>query len=408
MPIINPTEDQLNEWLAMQPGRSAYGGNRLAELALDPMQLQAMQQDNAIGGDTGVRYSMPQNYIQSSSGRTIPLQSIQEQGGMSLNDLLNKTGANIQDKVEIQGRGTGYRLPGGIVVGLDANGKPWEFGRDQPTLKDRMAQAQYESLLADLQNKQKPKYELVQTEQGMFRVEPSTGRASPITPEAAQQQPGSTGETAYGINGPVTPQQGAPQTAPFGAKTKPMTEDQSKATGYGVRAATSHEILNSIGENGKVQPGLLKRILSGIPASVGMERMGESVGTMTNWTQSDAEQQVEQAQRDFVNAILRRESGAVISQPEFENAAKQYFPQPGDSSAVIQQKKLNRENSIDALATGAGAGAAQVQGARKKMQMILEDRKRMIFEAQEAIKAGADKKAVRSRLEKMGITNHGL
>jgi len=36
----------------------------------------------------------------------------------------------------------------------------------------------------------------------------------------------------------------------------------------------------------------------------------------------------EQAKKNFVNAVLRLESGAVISPSEFTNADKQYFPQP--------------------------------------------------------------------------------
>ena len=38
-------------------------------------------------------------------------------------------------------------------------------------------------------------------------------------------------------------------------------------------------------------------------------------------------QKFEQAQRDWINANLRKESGAVIADSEFENAAQQYFPQ---------------------------------------------------------------------------------
>lgn len=263
--------------------------------------------------------------------------------------------------------------------------------------KNRMLKREMQLKEAQVANSLKPKYELVQTEQGMFRVDPQTGVASPIIPigqtapaSGVSQQP-SAAVVASAVQ---------PASAPFGAKTKPMTEDQGKATGYGVRAATSHEIINTIGDSGKVQPGLWKRFISGVPASVGMERMGEAMGTLTNWTQSGAQQQVEQAQRDFINAILRRESGAVISQAEFENAAKQYFPQPGDSQAVIKQKQFNRENSIQALEAGSGAGVRQIQGARQKMQMI--------FEAQKAVKQGADKEAVKARLEQMGITNHGL
>lgn len=43
---------------------------------------------------------------------------------------------------------------------------------------------------------------------------------------------------------------------------------------------------------------------------------------------SDDRQQFEQAQRNFINSVLRQESGAAIADSEFENAKKQYFPMP--------------------------------------------------------------------------------
>lgn len=58
---------------------------------------------------------------------------------------------------------------------------------------------------------------------------------------------------------------------------------------------------------------------------------------------SDEYKQIEQAQRDFLNATLRRESGAAIAESEFKNAQLQYFPQPGDTPEVVKQKQKNRE-----------------------------------------------------------------
>jgi hypothetical protein len=64
---------------------------------------------------------------------------------------------------------------------------------------------------------------------------------------------------------------------------------------------------------------------------------------------SDNSQRAEQAQRDFVNAILRRESGAAVSETEFDNARKQYFPQPGDSRVLKEQKAANRKLAMDGV-----------------------------------------------------------
>lgn len=63
---------------------------------------------------------------------------------------------------------------------------------------------------------------------------------------------------------------------------------------------------------------------------------------------------LEQAQRNFINAVLRRESGAAISPEEFDSARIQYFVQPGDTQAVINQKKQNRNSVIQNLVSEAG------------------------------------------------------
>lgn len=64
--------------------------------------------------------------------------------------------------------------------------------------------------------------------------------------------------------------------------------------------------------------------------------------------------QAEQAERNFVTALLRRESGAAISPEEFATARMQYLPQWGDTTAVLAQKKKNRELVKAALAQESG------------------------------------------------------
>lgn len=58
---------------------------------------------------------------------------------------------------------------------------------------------------------------------------------------------------------------------------------------------------------------------------------------------------LEQAKRNFVNAVLRKESGAAISPSEFASAEAQYFDAPGDTEAVKEQKKRNREVALAGL-----------------------------------------------------------
>jgi hypothetical protein len=136
---------------------------------------------------------------------------------------------------------------------------------------------------------------------------------------------------------------------------KPLTESQGKAAGFGVRANDADSIIRDIGGSGDVQPGLIKRTAEAVPF------VGDALGTLTNWTQSEPQQKVEQAQRNFINAVLRRESGAAIGSEEFDNARTQYFPQPGDEPGTIAQKQANRQATIAALKTEGAHGYEQAR-----------------------------------------------
>lgn len=127
---------------------------------------------------------------------------------------------------------------------------------------------------------------------------------------------------------------------------KPMTEFQAKASLYGTRAAQSDKVLKALEDT---------------VSTTGMEAKAK-LGTVGNFMMSEAEQRVKQAQRDFVNAVLRQESGAVISDPEFANATKQYFPQPGDRPEVVAQKRANRLVAINGFSRLSGPkGAADIK-----------------------------------------------
>lgn len=72
------------------------------------------------------------------------------------------------------------------------------------------------------------------------------------------------------------------------------------------------------------------------------------MGGFTEFFKSSELKRFEQARRNFINAVLREESGAVISDAEFENAEIQYFPVIGDDFETIQQKRRNRATVLAA------------------------------------------------------------
>jgi len=119
-----------------------------------------------------------------------------------------------------------------------------------------------------------------------------------------------------------------------------MNNSQALAGGYADRMANANSILDD--------PKITQAQVDPVQATAG------AVPGVGNFLTSNERKLAEQAQRDFVNAILRRESGAAIAESEFQNAARQYFPQPGDTPEVIEQKRRNREIAIQGVARAAG------------------------------------------------------
>lgn len=144
-----------------------------------------------------------------------------------------------------------------------------------------------------------------------------------------------------------------------GAKAdKPLNEFQGKSTLYGTRAAQSDKILKTLEENISTAGLATKQAVSRTPV------IGGLLGAGGNLLLSTEQQRVEQAQRDFVNAVLRQESGAVISDAEFANAQKQYFPQPGDEKPTRDQKRANRALAIQGFARMAAGGSDDINAIR--------------------------------------------
>lgn len=100
----------------------------------------------------------------------------------------------------------------------------------------------------------------------------------------------------------------------------------------------------------------------------------------------------DQARRDWINAQLRRESGAAIADSEFDNATQQYFAYTGDQPEELNRKRQNRLLSVMSMRRSAGPAYVPVA----------------LEEARKAIAAGADPAAVKKRLEEYGILDDML
>lgn len=166
------------------------------------------------------------------------------------------------------------------------------------------------------------KAQAAQLAAGKTITNPEDGSMMFMTPQGLIRQPanGGQGNGANTLTGPKKP------------------TDTEYVTGtYADRMTNSGKIIDNLEAAGT---SLQDSMANGMPFG--------------NYMISGDYQKFDQAQRDFVNAVLRRESGAVISPEEFDNARKQYLPQPGDTPEVLKQKRLNRQIAIDGMRRASG------------------------------------------------------
>jgi len=216
-------------------------------------------------------------------------------------------------------------------------------------------------------------------------TQPVAGTIAP--PVAPVVQPRAKGKPYTPLNAPTVAPVTSEDQPPAGlspkaqqqwildnAKNKPLTESQGNAAAYGLRMKESNKILNQLEDQGVTNTGAIRSAVAG---TVGMtpfvgEKLAEGTSAAMNALPgilggpSAEQQQVDQARRNFITAVLRKESGASISPTEFVNEEKKYFPQAGDTSAAIAQKRAARDLAIQAMDIQTGnkrqAGASKPSG----------------------------------------------
>lgn len=110
-----------------------------------------------------------------------------------------------------------------------------------------------------------------------------------------------------------------------------LSVEEAKARQFATAADQANSILGALNYN----PGSLTFGLGELP--------------IPNTAKSADRQQFEQASRALVNAVLRRESGAALTDDEFKNKFKELIPKSGDSQAVKDQKALARASAIRSI-----------------------------------------------------------
>lgn len=137
---------------------------------------------------------------------------------------------------------------------------------------------------------------------------------------------------------------GATAANPYAAGGK-MSTDEGKTALFADRAATAHAAITTA-ENINAEPG----------GTVGALIQQNLPPGVANTLVSGERGKAMDAQRAFINALLRRESGAAISSGEFSSYGKEYFPQLGDTPEQIEGKRKHRAEVIAGLARESGRG----------------------------------------------------
>jgi hypothetical protein len=151
------------------------------------------------------------------------------------------------------------------------------------------------------------------------------GRFYPINPPSGF-------EVVTGADGATTVRQGA------GVGGRPLTEGQSKDNVFATRAEGALRAFEPVAD---------------AMTSIGDRAANlDPTGLVRGAVQSDDFQVAQQAGDEFLQAILRKDTGAAITSQEQALYGQTYIPQPGDNPAVLAAKRQARARAVEALKSG--------------------------------------------------------
>lgn len=163
------------------------------------------------------------------------------------------------------------------------------------------------------------------------QINAQTGEFKPINPPSGMTFQTSPDGTVTMVQGPGVTVGGKP------------TEGNLSSAGYLQRMTAAEKRMDELSQKGVDTIGLMQGMATDTRAE--------------GYVLSGDQQRLLQAQRDWVRAKLRRESGAVIGADEMAAEIRTYFPQPGEDAETIAQKREARKEAERQLQIGAGPAA---------------------------------------------------
>ena len=163
-------------------------------------------------------------------------------------------------------------------------------------------------------------YDIVQTADGMVRINKLTGEATPIT--------SATGGSIQKLDTTVN---------------KAPNNEQANAAGFAARMLSAGQEMDRLTNKERYDPTNARDQIAGWQG-----------GYAGNKLMSNEGQQFQQAAQNWVRANLRKESGAAIAKDEMANEIANYFPRAGDTKETVEQKARNRKIVEEAMIRTAG------------------------------------------------------
>lgn len=131
-----------------------------------------------------------------------------------------------------------------------------------------------------------------------------------------------------------------------------LTEAQSKDLGFFTRGLYANDDLD--------------RLDTELTSTTGYLASGG--GVLGNFWKDPKYRQAERAAKDFLAIVLRKDTGAAVTDTEFEMYGKIYLPMPGDDEQTIADKRDARQTVLDVFEPALGTARPLAEQARKEFE----------------------------------------
>lgn len=132
-----------------------------------------------------------------------------------------------------------------------------------------------------------------------------------------------------------------------------LTEAQSKDVGFFRRGTAANMAL----DDSKMESALTQYT----------DSFAEGFGAVGRAFQDEDYQMARRAANEFLAVILRKDTGAAVTDHEFDIYGKIYLPMPGDKPAVVKAKREARKQALVGLEMGLGTAAPLAQRTKEDL-----------------------------------------